>query len=536
VTPPAADRALALPWPAPSAASLIALARTPGPAAWPMVRHDPNAVLLLVRTSPDGLPATVLDHPAPLDAAGRWLHTAPASATAWDRPGLMPLWRSAVAHARLTAAVAARAGHADALTAWAAGLLAPLGWLAVASADPDAAAIEPASASRRWGMPNDALARRLATRWRLPAWLAVVAGHLTLPLDTAARLGADRTLVGAVRLTAALLDRAGVGLNLAGPLRPEEAAADLGWGDDELADLDLDVAAATSALPPLDWHGPHRLPLLPDLLAAAAENRRLRRGTVLEELHARLDQLHQALHADQERTAARLHEARLRSLAELAAGAGHEINNPLAVISGRAQLLLAREEDVGRRESLEAIVRQVRRVYDVLTGLMQFARPPKPTVESVDVAGLLAVAAAEGRDLATARGVSVEAARPTGLWVTADPMQARTALIALVRNAVEAAPAGGWVRLTAAADAGRVLLAVEDSGPGPTPAQRDHLFDPFYSGRPAGRGRGLGLPTAWRLARGQGGDVRFEPTAGGGPTRFVLELPQAGSGQARLSA
>ena len=52
--------------------------------------------------------------------------------------------------------------------------------------------------------------------------------------------------------------------------------------------------------------------------------------------------------------------------------------------------------------------------------------------------------------------------------------------------------------------------------------EREHLFDPFYSGRKAGRGRGLGLPTAWRLARQHGGDVRF---AGAEPTRFVLTLP-----------
>ena len=55
-------------------------------------------------------------------------------------------------------------------------------------------------------------------------------------------------------------------------------------------------------------------------------------------------------------------------------------------------------------------------------------------------------------------------------------------------------------------------------------AVRDHLFDPFYSGRSAGRGRGLGLSAAWRLARQHGGDVRFDAAAVG-VTRFVLSLP-----------
>jgi len=86
-------------------------------------------------------------------------------------------------------------------------------------------------------------------------------------------------------------------------------------------------------------------------------------------------------------------------------------------------------------------------------------------------------------------------------------------------------PAEGWagVRLeTPSADT--VAIVVEDNGAGPPPQQREHLFDPFYSGRSAGRGRGLGLPTAWRLARQHGGDVRFVSLPDG-PTRFVLSLP-----------
>jgi len=69
-----------------------------------------------------------------------------------------------------------------------------------------------------------------------------------------------------------------------------------------------------------------------------------------------------------------------------------------------------------------------------------------------------------------------------------------------------------------------VSVVVEDSGPGPTALDREHLFDPFYSGRRAGRGSGLGLPTAWQLARQHGGDVRFDASETG-PTRFVLTLP-----------
>jgi signal transduction histidine kinase len=112
------------------------------------------------------------------------------------------------------------------------------------------------------------------------------------------------------------------------------------------------------------------------------------------------------------------------------------------------------------------------------------------------------------------------------LTICADGQQVGTALACLVRNAIEAAPAEGWARIrleTPAPD--RIELVVEDNGKGPPLPQREHLFDPFYSGRSAGRGRGLGLATAWRLAREHGGDVRFEALPGE-PTRFVLSLPR----------
>ena len=103
--------------------------------------------------------------------------------------------------------------------------------------------------------------------------------------------------------------------------------------------------------------------------------------------------------------------------------------------------------------------------------------------------------------------------------------QVRMALTCLVRNAIEATPVDGWTTVRVELpEPDQAQVVIEDSGPGPDAVQREHMFDPFYSGRAAGRGRGLGLPTAWRLACQHGGDVRFVPVPGG-PTRFVLTLP-----------
>ncbi len=101
----------------------------------------------------------------------------------------------------------------------------------------------------------------------------------------------------------------------------------------------------------------------------------------------------------------------------------------------------------------------------------------------------------------------------------------RTALAAVLRNACDAAGRNGWVRMELTAVDRKWLLSIEDSGLGPSPHQVEHLFDPFYSGRTAGRGRGLGLSTAWRLLHENDGEIRFEPSAES-PSRFVLVLPQ----------
>ena len=157
---------------------------------------------------------------------------------------------------------------------------------------------------------------------------------------------------------------------------------------------------------------------------------------------------------------------------------------------------------------------------------MQFARPPRPNKVPVDIPALLQDVTAALQELAVHRRIHLTwSSVSSAAYVIADPKHLRTALTCLLRNAVEAAPPDGWVKVRAQSPTSdRLEFVVEDNGDGPAQAQWPHLFDPFYSGRQAGRGRGLGLPTAWRLAREQGGDVRFDALPGG-PTRFVLSLP-----------
>ena len=239
--------------------------------------------------------------------------------------------------------------------------------------------------------------------------------------------------------------------------------------------------------------------------------------------------LRDKLRAEQFAYSERLRNEKLAALAEFAAGAGHEINNPLAVISGQAQYLLIKEYEPDCEKALHVIIQQAQRIHLILTDLMQYARPAKPQKRPLDLRDAARTVATNLHEFAALQRVRIELITPDDPCpIEADPKQVQTALTSLLRNAVEAAPEDGWARVTVELADESLRVVVEDSGVGPTTAQQAHMFDPFYSGRSAGRGRGLGLPAAWRLAREQGGDVAFDPKPDS-PARFVLTLPRAPS-------
>ncbi|MFO0881691.1 MAG: histidine kinase dimerization/phospho-acceptor domain-containing protein [Gemmataceae bacterium] len=533
-----------LAWLAPSAVSLSALARLPA-TAWPTLRLDPGAVLLLVRSSAldPALPFSeaLLADPATLERALR-LSEQPSTFIDWSDHHVRPVYDTSVQIARIARSLALRSGRVDPEQAWTAGLLAPLGWLALAAVAPtrvaaalfdSAFARDPVNAPERLlGADPVAIARRLARRWELPGWLAGLVSHLQLPLEHARRFGVDPALFCTLRLAVHLARLAGGELGLIG--QTDLAAEELFLGL-RLADFNL-LETVPDESTPIEWVDPHRQPLLRELLVLAAENRRLRNTPRLARLEGELDGLHSVLGEQVRGESERLRSAKLSGLAEFAAGASHEINNPLAVISGQAQYILAHEADwlapdpeAGACQALHAIIQQTRRIHTILRDLMQFARPAPPRPSWIDLPTLMGEVAASLEETASARRVRVEViTRPERLSALFDPEQVRSALTCLLRNAIEAAPLDGWARL-ALQEPGpgdRLEVHVEDSGTGPAPEQRPHLFDPFYSGRSAGRGRGLGLPLAWRLARQQGGDVFLEPIRPGQPTRFVLSLPR----------
>ncbi|MFT3785785.1 MAG: ATP-binding protein [Tepidisphaeraceae bacterium] len=217
----------------------------------------------------------------------------------------------------------------------------------------------------------------------------------------------------------------------------------------------------------------------------------------------------------------------LASVGEMAAGAAHEMNNPLAVISGRSQLLAQVLEDPKHKEWARLIAEQGQRLSDIITEMMDFAKPTPPKPVSCHLADLIDVALRQAKADAPLADRRIEVTLGECPDVMADQAQVSTALAEVITNAIQATDErDGVIEVNAAHDryGGQVVLNVSDNGSGMDERTLIRAFDPFYSARPAGRRRGMGLAKALRWIEGSGGSIRIESKPGQG-TRVVVLLP-----------
>jgi signal transduction histidine kinase len=231
--------------------------------------------------------------------------------------------------------------------------------------------------------------------------------------------------------------------------------------------------------------------------------------------------------ADDPAFAAAVAAAKREALYQFAYGLSHEINNPLANIASRAQTLLIDERDPERRRKLATINQQAFRAHEMIADLMLYARPPEPVLAAADLVQIAGQIAAEMQPLAVEQGTTlVLEAAADQFVIQADATQMGVALKALVQNALEALRVGGRVQIGVRAEPTFVVVSVADSGPGIPAEHLPHLFDPFFSGREAGRGLGLGLCKAWRIAELHRGSIQVDLPPTGGAI-FSLRLPRS---------
>jgi signal transduction histidine kinase len=217
---------------------------------------------------------------------------------------------------------------------------------------------------------------------------------------------------------------------------------------------------------------------------------------------------------------------KLASLGQLAAGAAHEINNPLTAILGYADLLIEEHPANTRPRTLgEKIRDQARRTKDLVTNLLSFARQVPAEKQLLDLNTVLA-GAVQLRNLdLREKHIRIELESRSILpAVRGDPNQLLQVFYHLISNAVDAMETvgGGVLLIRTLREHGNVVIEFSDTGPGmPEP---DKVFDPFYTTKPVGKGTGLGLSICYGVMQEHGGSIVGFNRAEGGCT-FRLELP-----------
>ncbi len=219
---------------------------------------------------------------------------------------------------------------------------------------------------------------------------------------------------------------------------------------------------------------------------------------------------------------------KLASIGRLAAGVAHEINNPLTGVLAFAHLLKEDEDlsEQGQRD-LDLIVHETTRVAQIVRGLLDFARERPTGTELLDVNQIIRrTLPLLGNQEASQQIVIVEDLEENLPQVEGDVNQLQQVLLNLSLNACESMRGGGTLLVGSAAEDGRVLLRVTDTGCGIKRQYLDRIFEPFFSTKPVGKGTGLGLSVSYGIVQRHGGTLEVE-TAEDKGTTFTVVLPSA---------
>ncbi len=230
-----------------------------------------------------------------------------------------------------------------------------------------------------------------------------------------------------------------------------------------------------------------------------------------------------------------LHQDKMMSLGRLAASVVHEINNPLAGILNYICLmrrildrgLLTADQQFKFKQHLELVESETRRCAQIVSGLLTFSRKSPPAFTQVQVDDLINRCILLSQHKIQLSRISKTVFIPPSLPpVPGDFNQLQQCLINLLFNAIDAMPGGGILEISAGADLSQkeVFIQVKDSGPGISPSDLPHIFEPFYTTKNEGYGVGLGLSTVYGIMERHHGSVQVESQVGKGTT-FTLKLP-----------
>ncbi|MFC1548613.1 PAS domain S-box protein [Candidatus Omnitrophota bacterium] len=213
---------------------------------------------------------------------------------------------------------------------------------------------------------------------------------------------------------------------------------------------------------------------------------------------------------------------RLAHLGKLAADVAHEVNNPVMVISGNAELaLMEGVKDDKIKKTLNIIMEQCEQARSIIKRLLMFSKPSKGTFKEINIADAIDFVVSLVEPQFTRKKVRI--IKKTGFSlpsVLVDEKQIQEVFMNLLRNAADAMPDGGSITITTSLEGSRVRIDFTDSGEGITEENMKLILDPFFTTKE--HGTGLGLSVCYGILRSHGGDLRYTSEPGEGTTAIAI--------------
>ena len=218
---------------------------------------------------------------------------------------------------------------------------------------------------------------------------------------------------------------------------------------------------------------------------------------------------------------------KLAAMGTLAAGVAHEVNNPLASISSLIQMMRNENRSPETLEQLEMIQSQINRITRVTRDLTDFARARPAAKTNVSVNEVIEASLRLAEFDSTFQRLTIARRLSEDLpAIHADADQLQQVFLNMFLNARDAMPDGGELTIVTRNGGRGVTIEVSDTGKGVSATEAKHVFDPFYTTKPAGQGTGLGLAVCYGIVTAHDGTLEFRPNQPSGAT-FIINLPVA---------
>lgn len=237
-----------------------------------------------------------------------------------------------------------------------------------------------------------------------------------------------------------------------------------------------------------------------------------------QQTEATIESLH-AANAELRKTQdALVRSEKLATVGHLAAGMAHELGNPLAAVLGYLELLQSDLPAGSQREMTGYALKEVGRIDGLVRELLDYATPSRGLAERFDPSAVLreAVSLLQHQGRLGAHGVETNALPANLPEVEGVKAKLLQVFVNLLLNALDASAEQQPLQLSAGVAKAELWLTVEDAGEGIAPEALPHIFDPFFTSKAPGRGRGLGLSVCQRVVAEMGGRIEVESKVGKG--------------------